>query len=165
MRIFVGLCRESRLGGLRLAAMTLLLSTSLSVSSGLCWKRPLEADEILEPHALTVENAIGEFDENDVLHNDTEPAYTLPDIGAFVTYYPETGDLATGISVELHDRRNRRGLLNWFKWDLQISEQRLGLAIGRKVIPVIDITVSAVWSRDFDLHENMWGLSFGLVKF
>jgi hypothetical protein len=113
----------------------------------------------------SVEDVIGNFDDNDVLHNATEKTYRLPDIGAFAAYFPESGDLATGISVELHDRRHRRGLLNWFKYDLFISEQRLGVAIGRKFIPVLDVTISAVYSRDFDRDENVWGFSFGLIKF
>lgn len=113
----------------------------------------------------TVEEVIGRFDKNEVLHNEAEKAYSLPDIGAFAAYFPATGDLATGISIELHDRRYRRGLLNWFKYDLFISEQRLGLALGRKLIPVVDVTFSAVYSRDFDRNEDVWGFSFGLIKF
>lgn len=112
-----------------------------------------------------VESVIGSFDEADRLHNQTEKTYKLPDIGVFAAYFPETGDLATGLSVELYDRKHRRGLINWFKWDLMVSEQRLGLAMGRKIFPVIDVTLSLVYSRDFDRHQEAWGFSVGLVKF
>lgn len=143
--------------------LSLLLLVSPLTSS---WAQPNDSPhgEIVDA-GPSVEDVIGTFDDKDVLHNEAEKVYNLPDIGAFAAYFPETGSLATGISVELYDRRHRRGLLNWFKYDLFISEQRMGIALGRKVIPVIDITVSAVWSRDFDRDENMWGFSLGLVKF
>jgi hypothetical protein len=109
---------------------------------------------------------IGDFEEkSEVLHNPAEKTYYLPDIGAFAAYFPSTGDLATGLSIELHDKRHRRGFLNKFKYDIFISEQRYGLAIGKKIFPVIDVTLSAVFSRDLDRDENTWGFSLSLVKF
>ena len=127
--------------------------------------QPSWAEEEEEPAPPTVEDILGNFDEDGTLHNETEKTYTLPDMGAFVAYYPATGDLATGLLVELYDEQDRRGLLNWFKYDLHLSEQRLGLALGRKVFPVIDITFSAVYSRDFDRNEDIWGFSVSLVDF
>lgn len=117
------------------------------------------------PSTSDVAAVIGSFDGKGKLSNPTEKTYRLPDIGVYAAYYPTHGDLATGMSVELYDRRNRRGLFNWFKYDMMVSDHRLGLAIGRKLYPVIDLTVSVVYSRDFQRDEHNWGLSVGLVKF
>lgn len=121
--------------------------------------------EAPDERTVTVEEVIGHFDEDEKLHNATEKTYKLPDLGAFVAYFPGTGDLATGLSIELHDKQHRRGMLNWFKYDLFLSDQRVGLAFGRKIFPVIDITISAVYSRDFERNEDVWGFSLSLVDF
>lgn len=101
---------------------------------------------------------LGNFDNNGVLHNKAERAYRLPDIGAFLAVYPKPGDLALGLSLELFDE-------NDWKIDFVVSEQRLGFSLGRKIFPVIDITVAGVFSRNFNTNEYQWGLSVGLVKF
>jgi len=151
-----------RRGNSRLRSLALLcaLSFSACVTSSGAQSPPPEFD--LDK---AVEESLGTFDEKGRLHNETEKAYALPDIGAFFGFYPESGDLATGLTFELYDKKWKRGFLNKFKYDLFISEQRMGFGIGRKVVPVIDITVSAVFSRNFETNDWEWGLSFGLVKF
>lgn len=121
--------------------------------------------EISRPRSGFTTADLGTFTEDGVLHNQTEKTYRLPDMGVFVGFFPERGDLASGLLVELHDRRHRRGLLNWFKLDATFSDQRVGIAIGRKLIPVIDVSVSVIFSRDFERDEYAWGLSMGLIKF
>lgn len=144
----------------RLCLLVLFVVWSIGLTSP-SWAQPKPSEE----KAPSVEDILGDFDEDEVLHNATEKTYNLPDMGAFAAYFPKTNDLATGISIELHDKQRRRGMLNWFKYDLYISEQRLGLAFGRKIFPVIDITVSAVYSRDFERNEDVWGFSVSLVDF
>lgn len=116
-------------------------------------------------HEIKVEDVIGDFDEDEFLSNDTEDAYRLPDIGVFTGYFPSTDSLTTGIVVELHDRKHRQGLLNWFKVDALLSEQRLGISIGRKLIPVVDITMGIVISRDFQRDEYSLGFALSMIKF
>lgn len=125
------------------------------------WAKPPLSEET----EVSLEEVVGTFDEDGTLHNETEKAYSLPDIGIFTAFFPDSGDLATGLSIELYDRRYRRGLLSLFKYDLQVSEQRLGISIGRKLIPVIDFTVGVSISRDFDRDETTAGISFSIVKF
>ena len=113
----------------------------------------------------SVENTIGTFDSSGKLHNPTERTYRFPDVGVFAAYYPKTSSLASGLSVEFMDHSwNRR----WWRRSvgaLQVSDERLGLALGIKLVPVIDFTVSVVFSRSFRDDVNEWGLSFGVVKF
>jgi hypothetical protein len=69
------------------------------------------------------------------------------------------------MSVELFDRKHRRGLLNKIKWDLVIAEQRLGVSAGCKFIPVLDLTAMVFYTRDYNHDRYVWGLGLGLVKF
>lgn len=150
------------------AQLLLDVSDCKTIDDGVLHTYILECPKETRVHSKeepSVEDAIGDFDNDGVLHNPTEKTYRLPDMGAFVAYFPATGDVATGLSVELYDRRHRRGMFNWFKYDLFISEQRLGIAIGRKIFPVVDITISVVYSRDFDRDEDVWGFSASLIKF
>lgn len=123
-------------------------------------RNPITA-KLVEP---TIESTIGHF-EGEKLHNSTEKTYRLPNIGAFASYFPRTRSIASGLLVELYDKKQKRGLFNWFKYDLHVSEQRLGLAVGRKIFDPIDGTASIVYSRDFDRRQHTWGLAFSLVKF
>ena len=148
--------RPGVIRGLKWAVLFAALSLGLVRSSS--------ADES-SPAGPSLEDVLGTFDEDGKLHNQTEKTYRLPDMGAFVAYYPGSETLATGILVELHDKKHRPGALNWFKYDLMISEQRLGLALGRKVFPVIDITISAVYSRDFERNDSTWGFALSLIDF
>jgi hypothetical protein len=136
-----------------------------------CWLLPTpswadtEAPPPPELTDSTVEDAIGTFDEEGRLHNETEKTYTLPEIGIFIGYFPKTDSLSTGMSVEIVDRQHRRGALNKFKWDLVIAEQRLGVSAGWKIVPVIDLNLMIFYTRDFNHDRYVWGLGLGLIKF
>jgi hypothetical protein len=111
-----------------------------------------------------VTSVIGTFDAAGRLHNPTEKTWKLPDIGLFAGAFPG-GKLASGMVVEVHDRTHRHGVLNWFKVDAVVAEQRLGIMVGRKLFPVIDLTVGLIFSRDFETDQFRVGLGVSLIKF
>ncbi len=143
-----------------------LLVVALLVSSRLCSADPLPWEKPEPPENETlIREVLGDFDAEGRLHNSTERVYQFPDIGVWTGYFPSTDDLSAGLSVELHDRSHQRGFINWFKVDALVAEQRLGIAVGRKLVPIIDFTVSIYLTRDFDRDDWTCGLGLGITKF